>query len=93
MIINLKMTLMTLSTSFQIVPANSYLPKNDNSSMETCTNVLMIRQSNDKSYNMNFIPSNPRYPSNFSNLTFNLPIDPPKAAITSSITSFFLLSD
>ena len=41
---------MTLSTSFQIVPANSYLPKDDNSSMETFTNVLMIRQSNDKSY-------------------------------------------
>ena len=33
-----------------MVLANSYLPKDDNSSMETFTNVLMIRRSNDKSY-------------------------------------------
>ena len=38
------------STSFQMVPANSYHLKDDNSSMETCTNVLRIRQSNGKSY-------------------------------------------
>lgn len=51
------------STSFQMVPANSYHLKDDNSSMETCTNVLRIRQSNGKSYKTyTSITSNPRYP-------------------------------